>query len=57
MKSLMATQLLSDEEIISRIITGEKDLFESLMRKYNQRLYRVSKAIVQEEKTSKYSRA
>jgi RNA polymerase sigma-70 factor (ECF subfamily) len=40
---------LSDEEVIRRVRTGEAELFEVLMRRYNQRLYRVSRAIVRDE--------
>ena len=36
----------SDEEIVSRILRGETALFEVLMRKYNERLYRISISIV-----------
>jgi RNA polymerase sigma-70 factor (ECF subfamily) len=43
-----ASQLaaLTDEEIVERILGGETALFELLMRRYNQRLYRVTRAIV-----------
>lgn len=37
---------LSDEEIVSRILEGETLLFEVLMRRHNQRLYRSARAIV-----------
>ena len=36
----------SDEEIIDKILGGETALFEVLMRKYNEQLYRVSLSIV-----------
>tara|TARA_A100000171_G_C2138525_1_gene152516 strand:+ start:5939 stop:6604 length:666 start_codon:yes stop_codon:yes gene_type:complete len=32
---------MSDSEIIRRVLGGEKELFEILMRRYNQTLYRV----------------
>lgn len=38
--------LTSDEELISRIIKGEKRLFEVIVRRYNQRLYRVGMSII-----------
>ena len=46
-----ASQLaaLTDEEIVERILGGETALFELLMRRYNQRLYRVTRAIVKDE--------
>jgi len=37
---------LSDEEIVNKILCGETALFEVLMRKYNERLYRISLSIV-----------
>lgn len=30
-----------DEEIVERVLAGEKELFATLMRRYNQRLYRI----------------
>lgn len=39
----------SDEEIIERIIKGEKQLFEKLIRKYNDRLFRIAMAIIYDE--------
>lgn len=41
-----ALQTLSDEEVVERVLAGETELFEILMRRYNQRLYRVARAIV-----------
>ena len=40
-----ASQLtaLTDEEIVERIRGGETTLFELLMRRYNQRLYRITR--------------
>jgi RNA polymerase sigma factor (sigma-70 family) len=43
------TKELSDEEIVQRILGGEKQLYEQLMRKYNARLYRISMSIVNDE--------
>ena len=40
------TQALTDKEVIERILSGEKRLFEHLIRKYNQRLYRIARSIV-----------
>src|SRR6184192_3235684 len=40
---------LTDEEIVERISGGETALFELLMRRYNQRLYRVTRTIVKDE--------
>jgi RNA polymerase sigma-70 factor (ECF subfamily) len=40
---------LSDEELVQCVLTGEKPVFESLMRRYNQRLYRVTRAILRDD--------
>ena len=40
---------LSDEEVVSRILEGEIALFEVMMRRYNQRLYRVARAILRND--------
>jgi len=43
------TVLLSDEEIVERVLKGEKHLFENLMRKFNLRLYRMGMAIINDD--------
>lgn len=40
---------LSDEEIVARIRRGETPLFEVLMRRHNERLYRAARAILRDE--------
>jgi RNA polymerase sigma-70 factor, ECF subfamily len=40
---------MRDEEAISRVLAGETGLFEILMRRYNQRLYRVARAILRDD--------
>src|ERR1035441_2040621 len=37
----------SDEHLVSRILAGVKPLYEILMRRHNQRLFRVTRAILQ----------
>ena len=37
---------LSDSDVIERVRSGEVDLFEILMRRYNQRVYRVARAVL-----------
>lgn len=37
---------LTDEEIVERVRAGDVALYEILMRRYNQRLYRVARAIL-----------
>jgi RNA polymerase sigma-70 factor (ECF subfamily) len=39
-------QALPDEQVVARVLSGEVELFEILMRRYNQRLYRVARAIL-----------
>ena len=41
--------MLNDEEIIDRVIKGEKHLYERLMRKYNLRLFRICFSIVNDD--------
>src|SRR5471030_334915 len=41
--------MLNDEEIVDRVIKGEKHLYESLMRKYNTRLFRISMSIINDD--------
>ena len=41
--------VLADEEIVARIRAGESGLYELLMRRYNQRLYRVARSIVSDD--------
>lgn len=34
-------QTINDEEVVDRVLAGEKAAFELIMRKYNQRLFRI----------------
>jgi RNA polymerase sigma-70 factor (ECF subfamily) len=43
------TQALSDIEVVRRVRDGETALFEILMRRYNQRLYRVARSILKDD--------
>src|SRR6476659_7433736 len=40
---------LSDEEVVSRVLAGETEMFEIVMRRHNQRLYRVARAILKND--------
>ena len=40
---------LLDEEVVARVLAGETALFEVLMRRHNQRLFRTARAIVQDD--------
>ena len=44
--TLIAT--LTDGEIVARVCSGETSLFEVLMRRHNQRVYRAARSIVDE---------
>jgi RNA polymerase sigma-70 factor (ECF subfamily) len=41
--------LLSDEEVIARVMAGEAALYEILMRRNNRRLYRAVRAVLHDE--------
>ena len=40
---------LSDEEIVNRVVDGQTALYEVLMRRHNERVYRAARAIVRDE--------
>jgi RNA polymerase sigma-70 factor (ECF subfamily) len=40
---------LSDGEIVARVLDGDIALFELIMRRYNQRLFRIARSIVGED--------
>jgi RNA polymerase sigma factor (sigma-70 family) len=44
-----ATQSISDEEIIGRVMNGEKSAYEIIMRKYNQKLFRIARSYLTNE--------
>jgi RNA polymerase sigma-70 factor (ECF subfamily) len=39
----------TDEDIVDRVRAGETALYEIIMRRYNQRLYRVARAIIRDD--------
>jgi RNA polymerase sigma-70 factor, ECF subfamily len=41
--------MLSDEQVVSRVLAGQTALFEVLMRRHNERLYRAARAIVRDD--------
>jgi RNA polymerase sigma-70 factor (ECF subfamily) len=43
---------LSDEQVVAQVLEGQTALFEILMRRYNERVYRVVRAIVRDEQES-----
>ena len=40
---------LSDEEVVARVLAGETAMFEIVMRRHNQRLYRVARSILRND--------
>src|SRR4051794_20716815 len=44
-----AAEPISDEEVVTRVLGGETALFEVIMRRYNQRLYRAARAITRDD--------
>ncbi|MGH2565281.1 MAG: RNA polymerase sigma factor [Ginsengibacter sp.] len=43
------TDSISENELISRILLGEKDLYAKIVRKYNQRLYRIGMSVINDD--------
>ena len=41
---------LSDEDVVARVIDGQTALFEVLMRRHNERLYRAARAILRDDR-------
>ena len=46
----VAPATLSDEEIVARVLAGETALFEILMRRHNEQVYRAARAILRDER-------
>jgi RNA polymerase sigma-70 factor (ECF subfamily) len=46
---ITAWEATSDEAIVARVVLGETVLFEVLMRRHNQRLFRAARAIVRDD--------
>ena len=40
---------LSDDEAVRRVLDGDVALFETIMRRYNQRLFRVVRSVVKDD--------
>lgn len=49
MHAIDRQEVIPDTEIISRVIAGEKRLFELIIRRHNQRLYRMGMAVLNNE--------
>ena len=44
------TAALTDEEVVTRILEGDTAVFEVLMRRHNQRVYRAARAILKDDR-------
>jgi RNA polymerase sigma-70 factor, ECF subfamily len=45
----ISASAMADEEVVARVRAGETALFEVLMRRYNQRIYRTVRSILGED--------
>ena len=48
-EGIPTSEILNDDEIIARILHGEKDLYSIIVRRYNQRLYRVGISMLNDD--------
>jgi RNA polymerase sigma-70 factor (ECF subfamily) len=49
LQTVAAPAVLSDEQVVERVLAGDVSLFEILMRRYNQRLFRVARGILADD--------
>lgn len=49
----LKTSQLTDDEVIQKVLDGEKEFFEILLRRYNQTLYRAIRSYLKEDDTVK----
>ena len=47
--ALPALDSLADEEIVARVVAGERPLFELILRRHNERVYRAVRSILRDE--------
>jgi RNA polymerase sigma-70 factor (ECF subfamily) len=47
--SLASNPDISDEQIVSRVLGGERDIYEVIVRRHNGKLYRVAKGILKDD--------
>ena len=45
----VSPDIIPDKEIITRVLGGEKEMYALLVRRYNQRLYRVGMSIINDD--------
>src|SRR5687767_15821650 len=48
-RALEQGNTLTDEQVVADVLKGQTALFEVLMRRYNERVYRVARAIVRDD--------
>jgi RNA polymerase sigma factor (sigma-70 family) len=48
-EGMPTSEILNDDEIITRILHGEKDLYSIIVRRYNQRLYRIGMSMINDD--------
>jgi len=46
---LTRTEIYSDEQVVDLVLEGQPELYELLMRRYNQRVFRVARAILKDD--------
>ena len=46
---ILKGERLTDEQVVERVLAGDTPLFEIVMRRYNQRLYRASRSILRDD--------
>lgn len=49
LQTVAVPTVLSDGEVVERVLAGDISLFEILMRRYNQRLFRVARGILTDD--------
>src|SRR5262245_43400947 len=49
LEPVAAPVALDDHEVVTRVLAGDVSLFEILMRRYNQRLFRVARGILADD--------
>src|ERR1044071_4067588 len=48
-QAIAVTDIISDNEIITRVLEGERNLYSVLIKRYNQRLYRVAMSFINDD--------
>lgn len=49
MDNIAAESDISDLEVINAVLNGNKNMYEIIMRRYNQRLFRISRSFINDE--------